>query len=245
MKFILFIIVLATFLFAFSKEAFATESTLRCTPTTGTYQVGSTFTVDYVLDTRNFPIFGADIIATYDTSILETVGTQSTPITTSTNWGQPATNTIDTVLGKIDLDYGNSQPSFTGSGSVGQVTFRAKAAGQAQFNYTFFQQYDDTTPGVAKVWGKRDGVNLSNILTDVNNCIYLIEGSAPTPTSPPGMPTATLPPGAPTYTPAPPPPTVIQLPRAGNMETSIFFLGLASLFITIGGTTIAVLKKDK
>ena len=246
MKLILFVIVFLAAIISTAETAYATEASLKCSPSTGTFKVGDSFSVDYTLDTRTFPVYGADIIATFDTGILEAVGTQSTPVTTSTNWGQPATNTIDSVLGKITLEYGKTQPAYTGSSSIGQITFRAKVSGQAQFNYTFFQQYDDTTPGVAKVWGKRDGVNLTNILTDVNNCIYVIEGTT-TPTTAPSQPTPTLAPGAPTNTPLPqqPAPTISELPRSGSMETTISFLGIATLLVTIGTATAFVVLKHE
>jgi hypothetical protein len=179
-------------LFIIPERVLATEASARCSPTTGTYTVGQTFTVDYTLDTRGFPIYGADIEATYDQAIIEAVGTSSTAVTTGTKWTTPTTNKIDVSsgkTGKISLDYGKAQTAYTGSGSVGQIQFKAKAAGQATFAYTFFQQYDDTTPGVIKVWGKKDGTNITNILTDVNNCIYVITEAetSPTPTTPPNV----------------------------------------------------------
>jgi hypothetical protein len=225
MKKVFFILLFLLFLLSgeFS-VVLATEASVKCAPTTGTYSVGDIFTVDYTIDTRAFPIYGADIEATYDQGIIEAQGTQSSPITGSTGWGQPVKNAIDVTsgkTGKISLDYGNTQPAYTGTGSVGQITFKAKAAGQAQFNYIFFQQYDDTTPGVAKVWGKRDNTTLSNILTDVNNCIYVITDASPTATP---IPTV-----QPTR-----PPVVTELPRSGAVENSLAILGISVLFISLG-----------
>ncbi|OGG27077.1 hypothetical protein A2960_02970 [Candidatus Gottesmanbacteria bacterium RIFCSPLOWO2_01_FULL_39_12b] len=235
MKIIVFILVLVSALIFSSSSVFATEASLKCTPSTATYKVGDTFTVDYNLDTRTFPVFGANVVATYDPSILQVVGTSSTPVTTSTQWGTPVTNTIDSTLGKITLDYSNTQPSWTGSSSIGQVTFKTKTTGQAQFNFVFFQQYDDTTPGVAKVWSKKDGTNLSNILTDVNNCLYVISGVTPSPTNAPPGPTATSQPTV---------PPVTELPRSGNTETTVSLLGLAGLFLIIGSVMPAIVLKS-
>lgn len=192
MKKLIILLLLSVGSLIIPQPVLATEASARCAPTTGTYTVGQTFTVDYTLDTRGFPVYGADIEATYDQGILEAVGTTSTPVTTSTNWTAPTTNKIDISsgkTGKISLDYGKAQAVYTGTGSVGQVQFKAKAAGQATFAYTFFQQYDDTTPGVIKVWGKKDSTNITNILTDVNNCIYVITEAEtpPTPTNPPNV----------------------------------------------------------
>lgn len=216
----------------------ATEANLKCSPASGTFNVGDTFSVEYVLDTRTFGVFGADVVATYDPNILDVPSPPSISLTTATNWGQPAKNTIDTTLGKIELDYGSAQPTYTGSSSIGKVTFKAKATGQAQFNFTFLQPKDNTTPGVAKVWGKLDGTNLSNILSDVNNCIYVINASVATPT---GAPPPTFGPtcaaGTPeaSGTPCPsatkaPVPTVSQLPRSGSAVETLALLVLAGLF---------------
>lgn len=230
MKLVSIILVFISFglLFVFKPlKVWATQASLSCTPATGTYNIGDVFTVDYVLNTRNFDSYGTEIVATYDTSLIEAVVTTSTAITTSTNWTTPTTNTVDSTLGKIDMDFGKAQTVFKGTSSIGQITFRAKAAGQAQFNFSFFQQYDDTTPagGAVKVWGKKDGTNISNILTDVTNCIYVIaeKGVTPTPiiTRPPSTPIPTVPP-------------VTELPRSGVFETTLVFIFLGIVFLGFG-----------
>lgn len=217
------------------RSVFATASNLRCTPSTGTFKVGDTFTVEYALDTRSFQTFGANVVALFDTAVLEATTTQSVSETGVTGWGAPTTNTVDNTLGKITLDYGNAQPEFTGNTTLGKIVFKAVSTGQAQFNFQFFQQYDDTTPGVAKVWGKKDGTTLSNILTDVNNCIYVVEaGPTAAPTVPPGTtatPVPTLAPGVPTSVQQPLP---TQLPRAGTSYTTTSMFGLGIFLIALG-----------
>jgi len=209
---------------------FATSSNLQCTPSTGTFTVGDTFTIEYVLDTRTFETFGANVVALFDTAVLEAATIQSTAITSVTNWGTPQTNTIDNTLGKITVDYGNAQPSFTGNTPVGKANFKAIATGQAQFNFQFFQPDDDTTPGVAKVWGKKDGSTLSNILSDVNNCIYVVEAPITTPS--PTVPAGNTP--QPTQVPLP-----TQLPRAGSGETTASIMGF-SLLLILSGALVSV-----
>lgn len=199
-------------------KVFAAEVILRCTPQTGTFKVGDTFTVDYYLDTGGRQTTGADIIATYDTEVLTSVSTNSTVISTDTNWKEPAVNSIDASLGKIQLDFGSDQEAFSGNSSIGQVIFKAKAAGQAQFSYAFFQPNDNTTPAVAKVWGEPIEGKATNILTNVNNCIYTVEvASSPSPTSSPAVR-----------------PTVSELPRSGGGEVAGFFMGLSCLLIFLG-----------
>lgn len=223
---------ISVFSLSFPSSVWATRASLSCVPATGTFNIGDTFTVDYVLDTRSFQAFGADLQIKFDPSILEPTINQSTIVSTSTNWSTATTNTADTS-GNIHLDFGNTQAVFTGSATVGKITFKTKQAGQAQFQYTFFQQYDDTTPGVAKIWGKKDDTNLSNILTDVTSCVYIV--SSPTTPTPQG-PTNT--PGGPTSTPYTPSgtsgPTVSELPRTGSTETTFALLFFAILILSIG-----------
>jgi len=231
----IFLCSLLIFLLVSVSKAYATQASLSCTPSTGTYNVGDTFTVDYILDTREFPVFGAVIEATFDPGIILPQAANSTPVKSVTSWTDPVTNTVDNALGKISMDYGNTQASFTGNTSIGQLLFKAMAAGQTQFNYTYFQPYDDTTPVVAKVWAKVKGENLSNGLSDVYNCIYLVEASevpTATPTLVSGVPTSTPEPGIPTPTPTP--------PRAGSAETTISLFALSFLLIGLGVAAPAI-----
>ena len=96
------------------------------------------------------------------------------------------------------------------------------------------QSKDNTTPGVAKAWGKPDGSTLENVLTDVNNCVYVIEAEAvvtPSPTTTGPTPTT---PTTPTTPPSVPTATISVLPRTGSFETTAGLLGISGLFIAIG-----------
>lgn len=228
-KLIIFILLLVGLFFTRPFAVYAAASNLRCTPSTGTFKVGETFTVEYALDTRSFETFGTDVVALFDTAVIESTTAESTAVTNVTGWGQPSTNTVDNILGKITLEYGKTQPSFTGNTTIGKIVFKAIATGQAQFNFQFFQQYDDTTPGVAKVWGKNNSTNLTNILTDVNNCIYVIEVSATAPTVAPSVAAGTTITAEPTQEPLP-----TQLPRAGSTTATTSLLGFGFLLFLIG-----------
>lgn len=238
MKYLKVFLIILILGMAFTGETWATEASLKCSPSTGTYKVGDTFTVSYNLDTRTFPSYGADLELTYDGAIIEPNSTQSTPATSVTNWSSPATNTVNTSSAIISLDYGKTQVAYTGSTSLGSITFKTKAAGQAQINYTFFSQYDDTTPGVAKVWGKKNGVDTTNILTDVNNCLYVVEAEAPTiaPTVPAGGSTPT---NAPTSAPSP---TISTIPPLGGEKTTISLIVMGILLLG-GGIAVPLISK--
>lgn len=235
-KVLLFLALVLTSLYSPTK-ALATQASASCSPSTGTFNVGDTFTVDYVFDTRSFQVFGADLNITYDAGIIEAVDSQSTAITSVTKWTNVIANTVDKQLGKIHLDYGNGQPAYSGSSTpIGRITFKAKQAGQAQFQYTFFQQYDDTTPGVTKIWGKKDGVNLSNILTDVTNCIYVVTGPVTSTPAPTGV--------NPTTPAATSGPQVTELPRAGVMDVTFSLVAFSLILLTLG-TVLPALSAGK
>lgn len=235
MKYI-FSVVLIVFITLYSlftpQAVFATQAGFLCTPSSGTYAIGDSVIVDFVLNTRSYSTYGAQVVATYTTEVADVVGSTVTPVTSVTNWSAPTTNSVDSTLGKISLDYGNSQPVFTGNTAIGRVTFKTKAAGQLELGYTFFQQYDDTTPGVAKVWGKKDSQTLSNILTDVTSCIYNISQPViPTPT----VPSALTPTVGPTSPPSTPAPTISELPRTGTVENMVILVSLGIGLIVVGG----------
>lgn len=239
MKFkgLLFLLAVISAFFLFPSSVQATAATLSCAPPNGTFNIGETIAVDFSVDTRTYGAFGADLVITYDAALLTAVDTQVTAVTTTTKWTTaPTTNQIDGTLGKIRLDFGSAQASFSGSTVIARTSFKAKQAGSAQLQYTFFQQYDDTTPGVAKVWGKKDGTNLSNILTDVTNCIYVI--SSPT------TPTPTTSSSGPTSPPATSAPVVSELPRSGTFETTLVFIVVALMTLGIGIMIPVFSKKD-
>lgn len=237
-----FIFVLFLFLLDVNRIYAASDASLKCSPATGNYQVGDTFTVDYLMDTRNGEVSGATVVATYDSSLLTAQATESNALLSVTGWSQPLTNALDLALGEITLDFGNSQQSFTGNTSIGQLVLKAKAAGQAQFIFTFFQQYDDTTPGVSKIFGKRDGTNVTNMLTDVNNCIYVVESPNPTTSNIvlSGSPTIYL---TPTTSPTSVP-VLQELPRTGIVETTVSFLGISAVLL-LGGSLPAYISRKR
>ncbi len=194
MKKVALIIFIATGgLFLLPKTVLATQAQLACSPTTSTVAVGGTITSDIVLNTRSFQILGADAILTYTTGILDTDSASVVPVTTNTNWTNPINKLVDTTLGKIELDYGSSQSAYTSSGSIGRITFTARQPGNANVNFVFFQEYDNTTAGVAKVWGLKGSATPSNVLTDVVDCVYTVTGVTAAPSSPTSPVTQTTP----------------------------------------------------
>lgn len=211
------VLILFLFLFVVPDKAYATAAQLACSPSTSTVTVGSTITTDLILNTREYEVTGANAILTYTTGVLDANTASLVPITSVTNWTAPTKKLVDSTLGKIELDYGQSQTAFTESGTIGKVTFTAKQAGTANVSFVFFSEYDDTTTGVAKVWGEKTAGVTSNILTDVVNCIYTVTGGT-----------------NPTATPAPGVPTSPPLPRTGNGGITGMIVGIGGVLSLIG-----------
>lgn len=192
-------------------KVLATQAQLGCSPTSSTVSVGQTITTDIILNTRGYQIVGADPVLTYTTGVLDTSNSSVVPITTNTNWTNPINKIVDTTLGKIEIDYGSSQSAYTASGSIGKITFTAKQPGSANVNFVFFQEYDTTSTGVSKAWGQRNPPTVSNVLTDVTNCAYTVTGEASTPSAVPTV-----------------------LPRTGNAEMTMVFIGIGGLLLFAG-----------
>lgn len=202
-------------------QALATDAQLACSPTTSTIAVGGSVTTDIILNTRNFQTYGANAILTYSSDLLSTSETDVVPVTTTTNWTSPS-KTVDQTLGKIEIDYGQDQSVFASTATIAKVTFTGIAPGTANINFTYFQEYDESS-GVAKVWGKKNPPTISNILTDVVNCAYTVTGETePTNTPPPGT----------TVNPTSVNPT--NLPRTGSGETTLVFMGIGAILIFLG-----------
>ncbi|MBI2612060.1 LPXTG cell wall anchor domain-containing protein [Candidatus Gottesmanbacteria bacterium] len=207
------------FIFLLLKPSYvlATEAQLACSPTTTTVAVGQTIATDIILNTRGFDASGATVILTYTPAILDTSTIALTAVTDTTGWTAPTTKTVDNTVGKITLDYGSSQDVFSDTATIGKVTFTGKAAGTSEVSFVFFQEYDDTTSGVAKVYGEKAPGTTSNILTDVVDCQYTVTGgSTPVPTQP-GSTIA---------------PTI--LPRTGSGDVSMVIFGVGVFLVFIG-----------
>ncbi len=111
-----------------STSAFAAV-TFSLNPAAKNLSVGDSFSANIVLDTGGQAVTGATVVLTYDPSKLSVVDASSTQVGTQIGQGSvflnPLSNVVDTVLGKITLDYGASQSSFSGQGTLGTINLRA------------------------------------------------------------------------------------------------------------------------
>ncbi len=104
-------------------------ATFSLNPATQTMAAGNTVNVNIMLDTGGQSVNGGTAVLTYDPTKLSVVDASlaqvGTQIGAGTVFGSPLSNIVDTVLGKITLDYGSSQSTFSGQGVFGTISLKA------------------------------------------------------------------------------------------------------------------------
>ena len=159
-------LVFACFL-AVLMPALAHASVLSLSPASRTVAVGDTFTVNINLDTEGKSIVGADAMLTYDMDRLQVVNVGSSSdvqiapgsLMTTTTY-----NKVDSQAGRIYFSQVTFS-SYSGSGTLATITFRAVAGGTANVNFIF-------TPG--NTTDSNVAVNGVDTLSSVQNGVYTI-----------------------------------------------------------------------
>lgn len=218
-KFFFAFLLLVSFLSA--SPAWAAESTLSLSPTTGSYSVGDTFDLQVILNTGSDQTTAVDVILNYDPTLVQ-VQTITEGALLSTYLGE----SIDNTQGRAAISAVASDPSevFQGQGTFATFTFQAQASGTAAITFDF-------TP--AAVNDCNVAYAGSDMLVAVTNGNYQIEilgagGSLPT-TTPTATPTTATNTSTPTATPT----TTTSLPVSGSLPPTLLagFLGTISLII--------------
>lgn len=128
----LFLFILTTLYLILNSSTVALAAmTFSLNPAVKNLNVGDSFTVNIMLDTGGQAVTGGTAILTYDPVKLSVIDASSSQVGTQIGPGSvflnPLSNIADTVLGKITLDYGASQASFSGQGTFGMINLRALA----------------------------------------------------------------------------------------------------------------------
>jgi hypothetical protein len=164
---------LAGLMLAFA--ATASAATLAVSPSSQTLNVGDTLTVQILLDTQGQPIDGLDVNAlNYNPYFLQIedadASTDGTQIQPGNLMANTLANSVDTVNGKILFSQVTTPGStYTGSGVLATVTFKALVAGTAKLTFDFVPG-STTNSDVASAG--------NNILTAVTNGQYTINNVA-------------------------------------------------------------------
>ncbi|MCL4398001.1 cohesin domain-containing protein [Patescibacteria group bacterium] len=171
----------------FIKPASVLAATLSLSPASGTEAVGSTFTVDIIVDPGTDSISAASAIVDFDSSKLTAL-----TVTKGSLFNQdPLTNTIgtsatDPTKGEIRYDSGSLGTAVTTRGTMATITFRAIAAGSAPVTFVFDPTVTTGTSLVAAASGP------TNLLTTVNNAVFTVTAGGTTTTTAPLPPTGAI-----------------------------------------------------
>ncbi len=119
------------------------NATLALDPSTGSYIIGNTYTLNIRLNTNGNDTAGADIhYLNYNPALIEiqdsVSGTAGAQIQAGSLYTNTVVNSVDTVNGRINF----SQTSFggttyNGTGILASVTFKALAGGTANLTFNF------------------------------------------------------------------------------------------------------------
>lgn len=206
--FLLLLITNYLFLFSFVSYAFAAV-TFSLNPAAKTVGVGDSFDVKILLDTGGQQVSGGTAVLIYDPSKLSVLDANTsavgTQISSGTIFTNPLTNSTDAVAGKITLDYGSSQSTFSSQGTFGTISFKALT----QSSSTPVSFVLTGTSGTSAVYS--GGVN---VLSAATNGSYAISASGNAVASPTSTPSS--------------------LPKSGAVENTIFMI-VASLIFLSGG----------
>ena len=151
----------------FSLAATASAATLTLSPSSKTLNVGDTLTVQILLDTQGQPVDGVDIQAlNYNPYFLQLQGGQ---VQAGNLMPDTAINSANTTDGKLLFSQiTNPGSTYTGSGVLATVTFKAVTAGTAKLTF------DYTSGGTTQTVVASRG---SNILTSVTNGTFTINNA--------------------------------------------------------------------
>ena len=120
------------FFFCFFVVDNASAATLFVNPGSGSFNVGSTFTVSVRTNTQGEPVNTAEANITYSTDTLELVS-----VSQGANFYLPAPGSPSRGSGTAYFGGGLPSPGYNGvSGIIGSMTFRARAVGTATVSVT-------------------------------------------------------------------------------------------------------------
>ncbi len=162
------------------KPVAANAASLSLSPASGVQAVGSTFTVDIIVDPGTDSVSAASAIVDYDSSRLTAL-----TVTKGALFNQdPLTNTIgtsatDPTKGEIRYDSGSLGTAVSTRGTMATITFRATAAGSAPVTFVFDPSVTTGTSLVAAASGP------TNLLSTVNNAAFTISSGATATTTTP------------------------------------------------------------
>lgn len=195
--------------------------TFSLSPSSKIINITDSVDVSIILDTGGQTVSGGSAILTYDPSRLQVVDANSAlsgvQVSTGAVFTTALTNSVDSVNGKITLDYGLSAGTFSGNGTFGRITFKGLIAATSTPVSFILGSGSSSTSSAVYASG-------SNVLGAANSGSYTVLAAASSPT-----------------------PTIAAsssaLPRTGAVENTIFLL-ILGFFILFGGVVLAKVKSS-
>lgn len=141
---------------------------LSLSPNQGKFKVGEKINLGIILEARNFPVNGSDIVINFDPTILTVVNdtVQTTPL-----FPMYPRNWIDKEKGQIiltGLATSSAQTAFSGPQLVGSITFIGQKPGISQVLLVRTDKEGSPSSTIIKAQGSQD------ILSEVKNGQYEI-----------------------------------------------------------------------
>ena len=110
-------------------------ASLSFQPTSGTYNIGQTFTTNVIIDTGGEETNGADVIVVYDQSRLEFVSAEINDLYSDIITPNPTPN--PDIPGHLALGAADSDETYNGKAIFAVITFKAIAEGTANLSFSF------------------------------------------------------------------------------------------------------------
>ena len=202
----------------FPSNIWAASASLYLTPATKVVNVGGQFNVDVMLDTGGADVSAVDVVLNYPADKLEYVNAQAGTIL-------PQMAVRSNTPGTLSLNFISASGTYSGTGKLVSLTFKAKTAGSAPITFKFVQGSTTDDSNVVS--------NNEDILATVSGGTYTIQSSTTGNESGTGTGTAAL-----TSTPTPTESNVTPtLPVTGPGEV-MFSLMLGGVILSMIGVFV-------
>ncbi len=144
----------------FPAKTWAASASLYLMPATKVVDVGGQFKVDIMLDTGGAEVSAVDAVLNYPADKLEYVSAQAGTIL-------PQMAVRSNTAGSLSLNFISSSGTYSGTGKLATITFKAKAAGSAPVTFKFVQGSTTNDSNVVS--------NNEDILATVSGGTYTIQ----------------------------------------------------------------------
>lgn len=208
----------------FLNSASAAQASLQFSPSSGSYNLGASFTVSVLLNTGGARTSATDLDIIFDANKLVLAD-----IAPGNLYGQYVGENINNATGRAIISGLASSPEklYTGSGTFATLSFKAIDTGTAEVKFSFI-------PGNRNDSGVYDHDTGDDILTTVNTAAFNIGGTSTTSTT---TTSTTADGSSETTTSTSTQVSADQLPVAASPSSTLIMAVLSIIFIALGAIT--------